>query len=199
MKKSLVGFLVGLIVSGLGIGVFALVNKDDDGDSASSTTTTTASTVAFGDTTTTAPGVTTTTAAASTTTTAAKASTTTTAKATTTTGVVAACGSGRASVSFAAKDPVNDALSSSFTPQVTIDNQVNQPIEVEEVSIEVTYPANEVRTVRFTTAGTVIGPGTSASFTSDKLTSAQRYQAVKFTRFTYFTAGLKANCLVTTP
>ena len=122
--------------------------------------------------------------------------TTTTSGATSTTVAVAACGTGKASVSFTAMDLVTDALSSTFTTQVTVDNQVSNPIEVDEISLEITYPNGELRTVRFTTAGTVIGPGTSASFTSDRLTSAQRYSAVRFTRFAYFTEGKKATCLV---
>lgn len=184
------------------IGAFALLGGDDDDDDdpgpAASTTTTI---VVLDDTTTssTTAATSSTTAAAPTTTTTARSTTSTTARASTTTGVVAACGSGRATVSFTAKDLVTDALSSTFTPQVTVDNQVNMPIEVDEVVLEVTYPNNETRTVRFTTAGTVIGAGTSASFTSDKLTTAQRYSAVRFIRFAYFTEGKRANCLVATP
>ena len=121
---------------------------------------------------------------------------TTTMRASTTTGLAAACGTGKATVSFTAKDLVTDALSSTFVPQVTVDNQVSNAIEVDDVSIEITYPNGETRAVRFTTAGTVIGAGTSASFTSDKVTTAQRYSSVRFTRFAYFTAGQKANCLV---
>lgn len=202
MKRPLpiVILVVVLLVSA--VVAFALLRNDDgDGDTAGPTSTTTNSTV-FDDTTTTTASAAVTTsapAATSTSSTTARASTTTAARASTTTGVVAACGSGKATVSFSAKDLTTDALSSTFTPQVTVDNQVSAPIEVEEVTIEITYPGNEVRTVRFTTAGTVIGPGTSASFTSDKLTSAQRYQAARFTRFTYFTADQKANCRVTTP
>jgi len=194
--------VVALLVTA--IVALARVGDGGGGDAAPSTTT---SSTAFDDTTTpttattTTAGVTTSSAppAGSTSSTTARAARTTTSRAPTTTAVEAACGSGRATVSFAAKDLTTDALSSTFTPQVTVDNQVSAPIEVEEVSIEVTYPGNEVRTVRFTTAGTVIGPGTSASFTSDKLTSAQRYQAAKFTRFTYYTEGQRAACRVTTP
>lgn len=189
------------------MGVVALIvlasgacSGDDDKDKAAASTTTT-STTAFEDTTTSstpAAGATssTTAARASTTTTAKPAATTTTTRASTTTGVVAACGAGKATVSFTAKDLVTDALSSTFVPQVTVDNQVSNAIEVDDVSVEITYPNGETRAVHFTTAGTVIGPGTSASFTSDKLTTAQRYSSVRFTRFAYFTAGQKANCLV---
>jgi hypothetical protein len=174
--------------------------SDDDDDAGASASTTTSSTVALDDTTTstTAAGATTTSSsvAAGSTTTTTRPATTTTTRSTATTAVVAACGTGKATVSFTAKDIVTDALSSTFVPQVTVDNQVSNAIEVDEVSIEVTYPNGETRSVRFTTAGTVIGAGTSASFTSDKLTTAQRYSAVRFTRFAYFTAGQKANCLV---
>lgn len=201
MNKLLVGAVAVVAVAAVGTGILVASN-DDDEDAASATTTTTAT--GFDDTTITTSAAsvltTTTTAAQATTTTAARVTTTTAAgSATTTTKVVAACGSGKATVSFAAKDLVTDALSSTFTPQVTVDNQVSMPIEIDEVSIEVGYPNNETRVVRFTTAGTVIGPGTSAGFTSDKLTSAQRYSAVRFTRFTYFTEGKRATCLVTTP
>lgn len=190
---------VAVIVIGGGIGAFVLLGGDDNDDGQAGDTTTTTTTAAlFDDTTTTSSPVvsdtSTTTAAVTTSTT--KTSITTTTRVTTTTALVAACGSGKATVSFSAKDLTTDALSSTFVPQVTVDNQVNNPIEVDEVSIEVTYPNNEVRTVRFTTAGTVIGTGTTASFTSDKLTTAQRYSAVRFTRFAYFTEGKKATCLV---
>lgn len=196
--------VVVLVVVAVGIGVFAATRDDDesDSDSASSTTTTTAgTTTSFDDSTTTtsaAAATSSTTVARSTTSTSARATTTTAVRATTATGP-GLCGSGKASASFTAKDLTTDALSSTFTPEVTVDNQVTASIEVEEVTIEVTYPNTEVRTVRFATAGTVIGPGTSASFASDKLTSAQRYQAVRFSRFTYFTEGRKADCRVTTP
>lgn len=190
-----------LVVLAGGIGAFVVVNDDDGtGDAAASTTTSSTVTTALEDTTTTSTLGTTSTTTRATTSTTARATTTSTARSSTTTAApVPVCGSGKATVSFTAKDLVTDALSSTFTPQVTVDNQVSAPIEVEEVVIEITYPNNEVRTVSFTTAGTVIGPGTSASFTSDKLTSAQRYQAVRFTRFTYFTEGKRADCRVTTP
>lgn len=175
-------------------------DDDDDDEGASASTTSTSFAAAVDDTTTstTAAGAATTSSsvAAGSTTTTTRAATTTTTRPTATTGVVAACGTGKATVSFTAKDLVTDALSSTFVPQVTVDNQVSNAIEVDEVSIEVAYPNGETRSVRFTTAGTVIGAGTSASFTSDKLTTAQRYSSVRFTRFAYFTAGQKANCLV---
>jgi len=191
-------------VLGGGIGAFALLSgdgDDDDGTPGATTTTSSTSTV-FDDTTTSstvAVATSSTTAAGATTTTTARAATTTTARATTTTGVVAACGSGKATVSFTAKDLTTDAISSTFVPQVTVSNQVNKPIEVDEVTIEITYPNGEARTVRFSTAGIVVSPGTSASFTSDKLTSAQRYSAVRFIRFAYFSEGQKANCVIATP
>ncbi len=191
---------VAVVVIGGGIGAFVLLGGDDDDGQAGDTTTATTTTTAtlFDDTTTTSSSAVsdTSTSTAAVTTSTTKASITTTTRVTTTTALVAACGSGKATVSFSAKDLTTDALSSTFVPQVTVDNQVNNPIEVDEVSIEVTYPNNEVRTVRFTTAGIVIGAGTSASFTSDKLTTAQRYSAVRFTRFAYFTEGKKATCLV---
>lgn len=197
MKKPAVGAVAALVVVVVGIGSYALVRNKDDGSTTSSTTSTSAF-VTSTTTSTTVPATTSTTTAKKSTTTVAKATSTTTAKPTTTTGVVAACGNGKATVSFTAKDLATDALSSTFTPEVTVDNQVSAAIEVDVVTLEVTYPSNEVRTVHFTTAGTVIGPGTSASFTADKLTSAQRYQSVRFTTFAYFTSGLKANCRVST-
>lgn len=109
------------------------------------------------------------------------------------------CGTGRASVAFTAKDLDTNALNSSFTPQATVDNQLSAPIEVEAIVLEVVYPGGETRTVRFTTAGTVIGPGTTASFTAEKITTPRRYESVRFTEFTYFTSGQPTACRVTTP
>ena len=154
-------------------------------DPAATAVTTTATTVAT--TTTTGPGTTSTSRVTTSTTTP------------TSTVPPTTCGTGRAAVSFVAKDLVTDALSSSFTPEAVVENQVSAAIEVEELSLEVTYPGGEVRTVRFTTAGTVIGPGTSASFTADRITTAKRYESVRFTRFTYFTQGQPTACRVTTP
>ena len=194
------------VVLALCLGVAAIVFADDDGDddAAASTTTTsgetTTTTGGAGDdtTTTTLAGATTTTTAAGTSTT--RATTTTTRRPSTTVAAsTAACGSGQASVAFAAKDLVTDAVSSAFTPQATVSNQVDQPIEVEEIVLEVVFPGGDVRTVRFSTAGTVVAPGTSASFTADRLTSARRYESARFTRFTYFTQGRQAACRVTTP
>ena len=102
-------------------------------------------------------------------------------------------------MAFTAKDLVTTAINSSFTPEATVDNKVTQAIEVEEIILDVVYPGNDVRTVRFTTTGTVIAPGTSASFTADRLTTPRKYESVRFTRFTYFTQGQQANCRVTTP
>ena len=203
----MVGAVAALLALAVGIGAFFVVRDEDDPDDARSPATTTSSTL-FEDTTSTTVGATssTTAAAATSSTTARSTSTTTRASTTTTTGgtttttvLTSRCGTGNASVSFAAKDLVTDALSSSFTPLATVENKVDQPIEVKEITVEVTYPNNEVRTVRFSTTGTVVAPGTTASFTSDKLTSAQRYSAVRFTRFTYFTQGQESNCTVTTP
>lgn len=202
---ALVG-VAALVVGATGAAGLLLVDdEDDDGSRAAATTTTTAppttvpTTVEGADTTTTTTA--TTAAAATTTTTTRPATSTTRAPATTatTSAAVAACGRGRAAVAFTAKDLVTDALSSSFIPQATVDNQVSAPIEVEEISIEISYPGGEVRLVRFATAGTVIAPGTSASFTADRITTARRYESVRFTRFTYFTQGNRASCRVTTP
>lgn len=202
MRNRVVWAVGVLIVLAVGIGV-VVATRDDNGNAAApETPATTTSTTVFDDTTsssTTAAPTTSTRVTRPTTTTAVKASTTTAPGTSTTAGSGGRCGSGKASVSFTAKDLVTDALSSTFVPEVTVDNQVSTAIEVEEITIEVTYPSSEVRTVRFNTAGTAIAPGTSASFTSDKLTSAQRYQAVRFTRFTYFTEGNKTDCRVTTP
>lgn len=200
VNKKVVGAVAAAVLVAATVVAIAVISEDDDGDGATAAPTTSSvpdetTTSTTGDTTTTtaAPG-------ATTTTTAARATTTTTGAATTTTtGTVAACGNGRAAVAFTAKDLATDALSSTFTPQVTVDNRVSAPIEVEEVSVEVSFPSGETRSVRFTTAGTVIAPATSASFTSDKVTSAQRYSGVRITRFTYFTAGLKESCRVSAP
>jgi hypothetical protein len=202
-------FLVLAIIAVVALGIAAVafgigdIGDDDDGDAAATTTTTTTS-VPF--TTTTAVPVTdttTTTAAPASTTTTKPATTTTTRPAASTTTTLAAspssCGTGQASVAFNAKDLVTTAINSSFTPEATVSNQVSQPIEVEEIVLDVTYPGGVVRTVKFTTAGTVIAPGTSASFTADKLTTERKYESVRFTRFTYFTQGQAANCRVTTP
>jgi len=201
-------FVAVIAVVALGVAAVAFglgnIGDEDDGDQAAVTTTTT-----FPFTTTTAPPVTgdttTTTAAAATTTT--RPATTTTTRATTTTSSTSttlsaspsACGTGQASVAFTAKDLVTTAINSSFTPEATVDNKVTQAIEVEEIILDVVYPGNDVRTVRFTTTGTVIAPGTSASFTADRLTTPRKYESVRFTRFTYFTQGQQANCRVTTP
>lgn len=189
-----------------GVVGYLLIEDDDlDSDDASAPVTTSSSTstsTTLVEPAATAPVTTATTVAATTTTTRA---TTTTSKVTTSTSTPAStvppttCGSGRASVSFVAKELVTDALSSSFIPEAVVENKVTAAIEVEEVSLEVVYPGGEVRSVRFATAGTVIAPGTSASFTADRLTTAKRYESVRFTRFTYFTQGQPTDCRVTTP
>lgn len=204
-RRALLFLAVAAVVA-LGLAAVAFgLGDEDDGDQAAVTTTTT---VPFTTTTTAPPvtGDTTTTTAAAATTTTRPATTTTTRAATTTSSTSttlaaspSACGTGQASVAFTAKDLVTTAISSSFTPQATVDNKVTQAIEVEEIILDVVYPGNEVRTVKFTTAGTVIAPGTSASFTADKLTTPRRYESVRFTRFTYFTQGQQSNCRVTTP
>ncbi|HET7487310.1 MAG TPA: hypothetical protein VFJ85_05230 [Acidimicrobiales bacterium] len=199
--KNRVGIIViALLVIGVGVGVFVVLNSDSGSDDSASSTSTTASTE-FEDTTTTvavtttvAPAASTTSTTAKTTTTTAK-TTTTTAKATTTTGVVAACGTGQAGVVFNAKDLTTDAISSSFIPEAVVTNSVSQPIEVADITLTITYPT-ETKTVHFATAGVVIDPGSSHSFTSDKLTTAQRYTGATFTQFTYFTSGQQANCTV---
>ena len=210
----MVGAVAALLALAVGIGgFFVLQDDDDEEETASSTTTSSTTSTTFGDTTsTTAAAATSSTTAAATTSTTARSTTTTTRGSTTTSTTTpgdstttttsvstSVCGSGTASVSFSAKDLVTDALSSSFTPQATVDNQVDKPIEVKALTLEVTYPGGERRNVTFATAGTVINPSTTASFTADKLTSAQRYQSVRFTRFTYFTAGQEATCTVSTP
>jgi hypothetical protein len=200
VKKPVLIVLAVVVLVGGGVAAYLLTKKDDTTKTATAPDTTSTS-FSDGTTTTALPLISTTTTTARTTTTTARKTTATTPKAatTTTTGVVAPCGSGKATVSFAAKDLVTDAISSTFTPQVTVNNQVSNPIEVDDVTIDITYPGNVVKTVHFTTAGTVIGAGTSASFTADKLTTVQRYDSVKFTRFAYFTSGQRAGCLVATP
>ena len=205
-KRALLG--IGAVAIGAaGIAGVFLISDDDDDEEASATTTTTdelldtttSSTTGVTDTTTstTAPATTTTTRAATTTT--AGAATTTTTRAPTTTVVVTACGTGKAAVAFVAKDLTTDALSSSFIPRAVVDNGVSQPIEVAEITVEVVYPGNDVRTVRFDTAGTVIAPGTSAGFDAAKITTAKQYDSARFTRFTYFTQGQPTACRVSAP
>ena len=205
-RRTLLAVAVVVVVAlGVAAVAFGLGNIDDDDDSDQAAITTT-TTVPF-TTTSTAPAVTadttSTTVAAATTTTRPAGTTTTRAPSTTTSTTLAAspsaCGTGQASVAFTAKDLVTTAINSSFTPQATVDNKVSQAIEVEEIILDVTFPNNDVRTVKFATAGTVIAPGTTASFTADKLTTTRKYEAVRFTRFTYFTQGQQANCRVTTP
>jgi hypothetical protein len=201
-------FVAVVVVVALGVAAVAFglgnIGDDDDGDSAAVTTTTTfpftttsTTPAVTGDTTTTTAAATTTTGPATTTTT--RPSTTTSSTSTTLAASPSACGTGQASVAFTAKDLVTTAISSSFTPQATVDNKVSQAIEVEEIILDVTFPNNDVRTVKFTTTGTVIAPGTSASFTADKITTERKYESVRFTRFTYFTQGQQTNCRVTTP
>lgn len=188
-----------------GIAGVLLFDDDHDDDRAAPVATTTTvppesteaadATTTSTTTSTTAPASTTTTRV--TTTTSRTATSTTRAPTTTVVGTV--CGSGRAAVAFTAKDLTTDALSSSFTPQATVDNQVSAPIEVAEIVLEVVFPGNDVRTVTFATAGTVIGPGTTASFTAAKITTSRQFELARFTRFTYFTQGQPTTCRVTTP
>lgn len=201
-------FLVLAVILVIALGVAAVafglggIGDDDDDQAAVTTTTTfalttTSTAVPVTDTTTTSAPATSTTTAATTTTT--RATTTTSSTSTTLAASPASCGTGQASVSFNAKDLVTTAINSSFTPEAVVNNGVSQPIEVEEIVLDVTYPGGDVRTVKFTTAGTLIAPGTTASFTADKLTTERKYESVRFTRFTYFTEGRQANCRVTTP
>lgn len=194
-----------VIVLGVAAVALGLGNIGDDDDEAPVTTTTTVPFEFPGTTTVPVSDTTTTTAAPATTTTTARPATTTTTRASTSTTSTtlaaspSSCGTGQASVSFNAKDLVTTAINSSFTPEAVVSNQVSQPIEVEEIVLDVTYPDGAVRTVRFSTSGTVVAPGTSASFTAEKLTTERRYENVRFTRFTYFIQGQAANCRVTTP
>ncbi|MGH9177772.1 MAG: hypothetical protein ACRD0N_04365 [Acidimicrobiales bacterium] len=203
--KGLVAAAAGVVALGSAVG-FLLVDEDDDEDDLAAVTTTTSLSTTTFPSTTTLPGATSSTTAASTTsttraTTTSSSTTSTTGASTTTTTTApsAVCGEGRASVSFVAKDLTTDVLSSSFTPQANVDNQVSAPIEVEQITLEVVFPGNDVRTVNFSVAGTVIPAGNSASFTAEKITTAQRYESVRFTRFTYFTQGQPTACRVTTP
>jgi hypothetical protein len=212
-NRTLAAAAAALLALG-GIVGLAVVDDDDDGDDTvlPTLTTTTTSTTTPGDTvpdpgvTLTVSGSTTTTTTPRTTTSAAGTTTTTakTASTTSTTGASSTvpttnCGEGRASVSFTAKGLTTDALMSTFTPQATVDNQVSAAIEVEELVLDVVFPNNDVRTVRFTTAGTVIGPGTTASFTAEPISNPKQYETARFTRFTYFTSGQPSACRVTTP
>lgn len=191
-------------VAAVGVGGVAgivLLDDDDDGrgERAAATSTTTTTTAAPSS----APPTEPTTAAPSTTATTAttRPSTTTTAvrtTTTTTTTTAAACGTGRATVAFVAKDLVTDAQSSTFVPQGVVDNQVSTPIEVAELVIEVVYPGGGVRSVRFATAGTVIAPGTSATFSGERITTEKPYESVRIARFGYHAAG-RRECLVSAP
>lgn len=204
-KRALLG--IGAVAIGAaGIAGVFLISDDDDDEEASATTTTTdefldtttSSTTGVTDTTTSTTAAATTTTTRGSTTTTTRAATTTT-KAPTTTVVATVCGTGKAGVAFVAKDLATDALSSSFIPRAVVDNGVSQPIEVAEITVEVVYPGNDVRTVRFDTAGTVIAPGTSAGFDAAKITTAKQYDSARFTRFTYFTQGQPTACRVSTP
>ncbi len=210
-NRTLAAAAAALLALG-GIVGLAVVDDDDDGDDTvlPTLTTTTTPTTMPGDTvpdpgvTLTVGGSTTTTTTPRTTTSAATTTTAKTASTTSTTGASSTvpttnCGEGRASVSFTAKGLTTDALMSTFTPQATVDNQVSAAIEVEELVVDVVFPNNDVRTVRFTTAGTVIGPGTTASFTAEPITNPKQYETARFTRFTYFTSGQPSACRVTTP
>lgn len=189
-----------LLAAGLGIGAYLLWGGDDDTSGNDAALDTTSSTP---DTTTTTLVTTTTSASssttsASTTSTVKGATTTVAGGSTTTTTRGGTCGSGTARVVFAAKDLATTPTESAFTPEATIDNQINKPIEVEEVVADVGFPDGSTFTVRFSTAGVVIAPGTSHSFTAERLVKPAQYTSATISRFAYFTEGLKARCRVST-
>lgn len=202
-KGVLIGVGVALVAAG-GIAGTLLISDDEEEAAVAPTTT---STTEVATTTSSAPDSTTTTPADSTTTTTTRrtrttrvaTSTTSTAGGPTTSVASATCGTGRASVAFGAKDLQTDAEKSTFVPQAIVDNQVTAPIEVEAIVIDVVYPGNVVRTVNFATAGTVIAPGTSATFSGERLTTPKRYEGARITRFTYVTSGRPDACRVSAP
>ncbi len=203
-KGVLIGVGVALLAAG-GIAGTLLISDDEDEAAVAPTTT---STTEVATTTSSAPDSTTTTIPADSTTTTATRRTRTTRVATSTTSTTggpttsvasATCGTGRASVAFGAKDLQTDAEKSTFVPQAIVDNQVTAPIEVEAIVIDVVYPGNVVRTVNFATAGTVIAPGTSATFSGERLTTPKRYEGARITRFTYVTSGRPDACRVSAP
>lgn len=202
-KGVLIGVGVALLAAG-GIAGTLLISDDEDEAAVAPTTT---STTEVATTTSSAPDSTTTIPADSTTTTATRrtrttrvaTSTTSTTGGPTTSVASATCGTGRASVAFGAKDLQTDAEKSTFVPQAIVDNQVTAPIEVEAIVIDVVYPGNVVRTVNFATAGTVIAPGTSATFSGERLTTPKRYEGARITRFTYVTSGRPDACRVSAP
>jgi hypothetical protein len=204
-KGVLIGVGVALVAAG-GIAGTLLISDDEEEAAVAPTTTsttevatTTSSTPDSTTATTPADSDSTTTTTRRTGTTRVATSTTSTAGGSTTSVASATCGTGRASVAFGAKDLQTDAEKSTFVPQAIVDNQVTAPIEVEAIVIDVVYPGNVVRTVNFATAGTVIAPGTSATFSGERLTTPKRYEGARITRFTYVTSGRPDACRVSAP
>ena len=196
MARRILFVLLLLVAAGAGaFGMSVYKDGQDDDDDREAASGTTTSTV-FDFSTTTAPtttavdaAVTTTTAAGATTTTAAGATTTTAPGATTTTTTRrAACGTGTAVATFAGRDLTTTATGSTFRPTATVENKVNQPIEVAELEYEIVYPDGN-RSVTFPTSGTTIAPGAISTFTVEPVTTATQYQTARLVRFAYFTAG----------
>ncbi len=72
---------------------------------------------------------------------------------------------------------------------------MNQPIEVAELVYEIVYPDGN-RSITFPTAGTVIPPGGSSTFSGDALSTPKQYETARLVRFAYFTSGREADCRV---
>lgn len=212
----LLAAVVILLAAGLGIAGYLLIGDDDDEsggddpDVALDTTSSTDATTTTSDggftnlnTSTTAPSATTPTTAPATTTTrvttttSVSTTTTNTGPTTTTTRLAAGiCGSGTAKVTFSATGLVTTGAESSFTPQAVVENQITKPIEVETLVAEVSYPDGMTRTVRFTTAGTTIAAGASATFTAERVSTPKQFSSARVASFAYFTSGQRDRCRV---
>lgn len=212
MKSSRTRLLVAVVIlllAGLGVAGYLVVSDGDgedgpdDGALGTTSTTvddgpvlTTSTTAAAGSTTasstTVASSTTSTTTAGSTTTTTGGSATSTSS----TTAPSGVCGTGTARVTFAAKDLTTTAAESAFVPEARVENLINRPIEVEVLVVDVTYPDGVSRQVTFTTAGVVIAPSTTATYTSERLVTPKQYTAAKVARFAYFTQGQKDRCRV---
>lgn len=199
--RSLLIVVVVLVVAigaGVGLAVVLTRGSGDDGTATPRSTTTTGA-LGAGPTTTTSLDLTTTTAGAGATTTTAAGATSTTAAGsnptTTTTARRGPCGTGSAVATFAGQNLQTTAQESSFTPTATVENRVNQPIEVDELVYDIRYP-DTVRQVRFTTAGQVIQPGGTAVYTAERITTPRQYETTNLVQFAYFTEGRRSDCRV---
>ena len=196
-RARLIAAVLIVLLAGAAIAGYLVATDDDDDaddDAALGPTTTagliTTTTAADTTTSTTAPASTTTTTTAATTTTTAAGSTTTTRPPT---GV---CGTGTARVTIAAKDLTTTPTESAFVPEARVENAINRPIEVEALAADITYPDGAVRRVTFPTAGVVINPDATSTFTAERLATPTQYTGAKVVAFTYFTSGQRDRCRV---